>query len=153
MSSDPKPVVIYCIFHYFPKKWVWLHFLCAVQIWGDLPCTVQVSSDLIVVTGGEYTYDYVTEYQLIGDVVDQREIWSRVCCLRGGRRSTGEHHLMILILKKLLKKKFILIRRNYRGLQFKCSTAIANPIWIKKACSKIHQTTKSFSAGPCHLRK
>ena len=34
---------------------------------GHLHCTIQVSSDLIVVTGGEDTYDYVTEYQLTGD--------------------------------------------------------------------------------------
>ena len=38
MLSDPKPVVICYYFHYFPGNWVWLHFLCAVQIWGDLPC-------------------------------------------------------------------------------------------------------------------
>jgi len=30
-------------------------------------CTIQVSSDLIVVTGGANTFDYVTEYQLTGD--------------------------------------------------------------------------------------
>ena len=34
---------------------------------GENHCTIQVSSDLIVVTGGEDTYDYVTEYQLTGD--------------------------------------------------------------------------------------
>ena len=33
-------------------------------------CTIQVSSDLIVVTGGRYTYDYVTEYQLTGDATE-----------------------------------------------------------------------------------
>ena len=37
MLSDPKPVAICCKFHYFPGNWVWLHFSCAVQIWGDLP--------------------------------------------------------------------------------------------------------------------
>ena len=37
MLSDPKPVVICYYFHYFPGNWVWLHFLCAVQIWGDPP--------------------------------------------------------------------------------------------------------------------
>ena len=33
-------------------------------------CTIQVSSDLIVVTGGVKTYDYVTEYQLTGDATE-----------------------------------------------------------------------------------
>ena len=33
-------------------------------------CTIQVSSDLIVVTGGEYTHDYVTEYQLTGEATE-----------------------------------------------------------------------------------
>ena len=27
-------------------------------------CTIQISADVIVVTGGSYTYHYVTEYQL-----------------------------------------------------------------------------------------
>ena len=30
-------------------------------------CTIQVSSDLIVVTGGDYTWDLVTSYQLTGN--------------------------------------------------------------------------------------
>ena len=34
---------------------------------GQSHCTIQVSSDLIVVTGGWKTEDYVTEYQLTGD--------------------------------------------------------------------------------------
>ena len=34
---------------------------------GGSHCTIQVSSDVIVVTGGESTLDYVTEYQLTGD--------------------------------------------------------------------------------------
>ena len=34
---------------------------------GERHCTIQVSSDLIVVTGGYRTFDYVTEYQLTGD--------------------------------------------------------------------------------------
>jgi len=33
-------------------------------------CTIQVFSDLIVVTGGGDTYDYVTEYQLTGDATE-----------------------------------------------------------------------------------
>ena len=33
-------------------------------------CTIQVSSDLIVVTGGYSTWDYVTEYQLTGDATE-----------------------------------------------------------------------------------
>ena len=37
---------------------------------GYLHCTIQVSSDLIVVTGGFNTYDYVTEYQLTGDATE-----------------------------------------------------------------------------------
>ena len=37
MLSDPKPVVTCYYFHYFPGNWVWLHLLCAVQIWEDLP--------------------------------------------------------------------------------------------------------------------
>ena len=43
MLSDPKPVVICYYFHYFPGNWVWLHFLCAVQIWGDLPSCFMAS--------------------------------------------------------------------------------------------------------------
>ena len=39
---------------------------------GHLHCTIQVSSDLIVVTGGSGTYDYVTEYQLTGDASETR---------------------------------------------------------------------------------
>ena len=35
-------------------------------------CTIQVSSDLIVVTGGSSTLDYVTEYQLTGDASETR---------------------------------------------------------------------------------
>ena len=30
-------------------------------------CTIQLSVDLIVVTGGYETFDFVTEYQLTGD--------------------------------------------------------------------------------------
>ena len=30
-------------------------------------CTIQLSADLIVVTGGEGTEEYVTEYQLTGE--------------------------------------------------------------------------------------
>ena len=37
MLSDPRPVVICYYFHYLPGNWVWLQFLCAVKIWGDLP--------------------------------------------------------------------------------------------------------------------
>ena len=37
MLSDPRPVVICYYFHYLPWNWVWLQFLCAVKIWGDLP--------------------------------------------------------------------------------------------------------------------
>ena len=37
---------------------------------GEGHCTIQVSSDLIVVTGGSGTYDYVTEYQLTGDATE-----------------------------------------------------------------------------------
>ena len=37
---------------------------------GYYHCTIQVSSDLIVVTGGSGTYDYVTEYQLTGDATE-----------------------------------------------------------------------------------
>ena len=33
-------------------------------------CTIQVSSDLIVVTGGHNTWDYVTEHQLTGDATE-----------------------------------------------------------------------------------
>ena len=33
-------------------------------------CTIQVSSDLIVVTGGYNTFNYVTEYQLTGDAYE-----------------------------------------------------------------------------------
>ena len=33
-------------------------------------CTIQVSADLIVVTGGVDTYDYVTEYQLTSDATE-----------------------------------------------------------------------------------
>ena len=33
-------------------------------------CTIQVSSDLIVVTGGAFTDDYVTEYQLTSDATE-----------------------------------------------------------------------------------
>ena len=39
MLSDPRPVVICYYFHYLPGNWVWLQFLCAVKIWGDLPCS------------------------------------------------------------------------------------------------------------------
>ena len=45
-------------------------------------CTIQVSSDLIVVTGGGYTYDYVTEYQLTGDATE-----TVMTSLINGRRS------------------------------------------------------------------
>ena len=34
---------------------------------GYLHCTIQLSADLIVVTGGVDTYEYVTEYQLTGN--------------------------------------------------------------------------------------
>ena len=34
---------------------------------GGEHCTIQVSSDLIVVTGGQDSLNYVTEYQLTGD--------------------------------------------------------------------------------------
>ena len=34
---------------------------------GGEHCTIQVSSDLIVVTGGQDSLSYVTEYQLTGD--------------------------------------------------------------------------------------
>ena len=34
---------------------------------GSRHCTVQVSSDIIVVTGGYQTEEYVTEYRLTGD--------------------------------------------------------------------------------------
>ena len=34
---------------------------------GEKHCTIQVTFDLIVVTGGYNTYDYVTQYQLTGD--------------------------------------------------------------------------------------
>ena len=37
---------------------------------GEGHCTIQVSSDLIVVTGGSGTWDYVTEYQLTGDATE-----------------------------------------------------------------------------------
>ena len=37
---------------------------------GEKHCTIQVSSDLIVVTGGYETNDYVTEYQLTGDATE-----------------------------------------------------------------------------------
>ena len=37
---------------------------------GRSHCTIQVSSDLIVVTGGEYTFDYVTEFQLTNDATE-----------------------------------------------------------------------------------
>ena len=37
---------------------------------GAAHCTIQVSSDLIVVTGGYETNDYVTEYQLTGDATE-----------------------------------------------------------------------------------
>ena len=37
---------------------------------GAWHCTIQVSSDLIVVTGGYKTNDYVTEYQLTGDATE-----------------------------------------------------------------------------------
>merc|ERR1719462_80434 len=37
---------------------------------GEKHCTIQVSSDLIAVTGGAGTYDYVTEYQLTGDATE-----------------------------------------------------------------------------------
>ena len=37
---------------------------------GENHCTIQVSSDLIVVTGGYSTWDYVTEYQLTGDATE-----------------------------------------------------------------------------------
>ena len=37
---------------------------------GETHCTIQVSSDLIVVTGGWNTFDYVTEYQLTGDAIE-----------------------------------------------------------------------------------
>ena len=37
MLSDPIPVVICYYFHYLPGNWVWLQFLCAVKIWGDIP--------------------------------------------------------------------------------------------------------------------
>ena len=37
---------------------------------GHYHCTIQVSSDLIVVTGGTGTLDYVTEYQLTGDATE-----------------------------------------------------------------------------------
>ena len=37
---------------------------------GESHCTIQVSSDLIVVTGGYETNDYVTEYQLTGDATE-----------------------------------------------------------------------------------
>ena len=37
---------------------------------GGSHCTIQVSSDVIVVTGGFKTYDYVTEYKLAGDATE-----------------------------------------------------------------------------------
>merc|ERR1712004_45287 len=37
---------------------------------GESHCTIQVSSDLIVVTGGASTSYYVTEYQLTGDATE-----------------------------------------------------------------------------------
>ena len=44
MLSDPRPVVICYYFHYLPGNWVWLQFLCAVKIWGDLPITTTIVS-------------------------------------------------------------------------------------------------------------
>ena len=43
MLSDPRPVVICYYFHYLPGNWVWLQFLCAVKIWGDLPRYITLS--------------------------------------------------------------------------------------------------------------
>ena len=37
---------------------------------GHAHCTVQVSSDLMVVIGGIDTWDYVTEYQLTGEATE-----------------------------------------------------------------------------------
>ena len=37
---------------------------------GGSHCTIQVSSDVIVVTGGFKTYDYVTEYKLAGNATE-----------------------------------------------------------------------------------
>ena len=37
---------------------------------GGSHCTIQVSSDVIVVTGGHYSFDYVTEYKLAGDATE-----------------------------------------------------------------------------------
>ena len=37
---------------------------------GYYHCTIQVSSDFIVVTGGAFTEDYVTEYQMTGDATE-----------------------------------------------------------------------------------
>ena len=45
-------------------------------------CTIQLSSDLIVVTGGDDTYDFVTSYQLTGNG-DEALLTS----LKQGRRS------------------------------------------------------------------
>ena len=45
-----------------PGPWIVRH--------GEDHCTIQVSSDLIVVTGGLSTWDYVTKYQLTGDATE-----------------------------------------------------------------------------------
>ena len=65
---------------------------------GDSHCTIQVSSDLIVVTGGFNTYDYVTEYQLTGDATETvmtsliNGRWSHAC---GVYREAGGQQVRI----------------------------------------------------------
>ena len=61
-------------------------------------CTIQVSSDLIVVTGGWKTLDYVTEYQLTGDATETvmtSLINGRRYHACGGYRETGGQQVKI----------------------------------------------------------
>ena len=70
---------------------------------GGSHCTIQVSSDVIVVTGGHYSRDYVTEYKLTGDATET--VMTPLITGRYGhacgvyRQADGQQVIMILFHK------------------------------------------------------
>ena len=70
---------------------------------GGSHCTIQVSSDVIVVTGGLNSFDYVTEYKLTGDATETvmtslitGRLW-HACGVY--RQADGQQVIMILFHK------------------------------------------------------
>ena len=80
---------------------------------GARHCSVQISSDLIVVTGGYNTEEYVTEYQLTGDDATETLLTPMIqprqqhAC--GAYQGVGDQQVTMMIMMVMMMTMMIMI--------------------------------------------